>query len=301
MAKGGLLPIFEIFHLDVYTNRTFGGNPAAVIPLEGEWPPDEVLQSIAAENNLTETAFVQPDYEIRWFTPRKEVELCGHATVAAACVVANYLQTPEKRDGALFRFHSPHSGQLPVTVQERDGEAAYILELPADPVQKCEVPVGAARAVGSIPTAAFQGRHHLLFLLQRFDAIRTMRPDFRVISQLPADGVIVTAAHSAAGAPGPAVPAPGPDAAAGDADAAAPPDFGARFFAPQAGIAEDPVTASAHATLAPFWAERLGKNRLVSHQLSPRGGVLECRVEGDRVRIGGTARLYLRGHVYIDP
>ncbi len=284
------MPTFEIFHIDVYTRRTFGGNPAAVIPLEGEWPADEVLQSIAAENNLTETAFIQPDYEIRWFTPRREVELCGHATVAAAYVVVNYLQPPEDGDGTSLSFHSPHSGELPVTVNDHDGEGSYVLELPADPVQKCEVPVGAARAVGTIPIAAFQGRHHLLFLLQRFDAIRTMRPDFRVISQLPAEGVIVTAAG-----PGATV-----DFGA-TAGSGATVDFGARFFAPQVGIAEDPVTASAHATLAPFWAERLGKDLLVSHQLSPRGGVLECRVDGDRVRIGGTARLYLRGHVYIDP
>jgi PhzF family phenazine biosynthesis protein len=276
---------FDIFHVDAYTDRTFGGNPAAVIPLGSEWLPDEVLQSIARENNLSETAFlvgVDGAYAIRWFNPKREVDLCGHATLASAFVIARYLEPDRAAEGTRIAFDSPRSGELPVTVTGGDG-TTIVLELPADPVQRCQVPVGAARAVGSIPVAAYQGSANLLFLMERYEAIERLTPDFRIISQFPARGLIVTAAPGAA-----------PEGASGG------PDFGSRYFAPQAGMAEDPVTASAHATLAPFWAERLGKHELTAHQVSSRRGVLECRVDGDRVRIGGRATLYMKGRIDID-
>jgi len=161
---------------------------------------------------------------------------------------------------------------------DRVGEAgAYTLTFPVKSVEPCGIPVGAARAVGAIPAAAYRSRSNLLFLLGEKAHLERMRPDFRIISGFPADGLIVTARA--------------------DTDRS---DFGCRYFAPQSGLAEDPVTAAIHATLAPFWAERLEKRELTSRQLSPRGGLLHCSVEGTQVHVTGTARLYLKGQVYLN-
>ncbi len=287
---------FDIFHVNAYTDRTFGGNPAAVIPLRGEWPSDELLQNIARENNLPETAFLlraEEGYSVRWFNPKREVDLCGHATVAAAFVIQRFLEPHGARDRSPITFHSPRSGDLSVTFAGEDG-ARIVLDLAKNPVHRCEVPVGAARAVGSIPVAAYQSSSSLLLLMERYSAIERLRPDFRIISQFPARSLIVTAA------PGGSRELGGGAGGEGEPTTTATvPDFGSRFFAPQEGIAEDPVTASAHAILAPFWAERLGKSELTAHQLSSRGGVLECQVDGDRVQIGGLATLYMRGSIEI--
>lgn len=278
----------ETYHVDVYATRSFGGNPAAVVLLDDSWLPDAVMQGIARENNLPETSFMLPSrdgYEIRWFSPKAEVDFCGHATVAAAFVAVEILgkwsppQGPET--SGVVRFHSPRGGPIPVAVTEAGTGAestTYTLTLPADPVERCEIPVGAARAVGSIPVAAYRGSSTMLFLLSDYPRLRSMAPDFRVISKFPAAGLIVTA---------------GPDT--GEA-----PDFGCRYFAPQSGVAEDPVTAAVHATLAPFWAHRLKKPELSSAQLSPRGGLLHCSVDGEQVRVTGTARLYLQGRLFVD-
>ncbi|NBC30160.1 MAG: PhzF family phenazine biosynthesis isomerase, partial [Spirochaetes bacterium] len=208
---------FDIFHVDAYTERTFGGNPAAVIPLGSEWLPDEVLQSIARENNLSETAFLvrsRQGHSIRWFNPKREVDLCGHATLASAFVISRFLEPDSAGEGARLIFDSPRSGELPVTFAGGEG-TTIVLELPADPVHRCQVPVGAARAVGSIPVAAYQGSSNLLLLMERYEAIERLIPDFRIISQFPARGLIVTAA---------------PGSVATGAGGA--PDFGSRFFAP---------------------------------------------------------------------
>ena len=308
-----------MYQVDAFTNRLFGGNPAAVVPLGREWLPETLMQQIAAENNLAETAFltVGPTdgyggyggYGIRWFTPTTEVDLCGHATLASAFVVARFLEPEEAgHDGAgaavdagpgvdagpagrWILFDSPKSGRLPVAVEP--GGESFTLDFPADPVRVVSPPPGLAEAIGveaGEVLETLQGRSDLMCVLSSAARVGSLVPDYSALAELPARGLIVTAAGEGPGSEA-------PEATGRPAQA----DFVSRFFAPRVGIPEDPVTGSAHTTLAPYWADRLGKRALEAWQLSPRGGKLSCRVEGDRVHIAGAARLYLRGEICIGP
>jgi PhzF family phenazine biosynthesis protein len=255
------LPIFQV---DAFTDHLFGGNPAAVVLLES-WLPDKVLAAIAAENNLAETAFVIPgsdEIPLRWFTPTVEMDLCGHATLAAAHVLFHHF-TPSA-DRLTF---ATRSGSLAVTA-----DADHLtLDFPARPGVAVEVSEELISALGMRPREAFLARD-LLAILGCESDVKNLRPDFARIAVLDALGVIVSA-------PGETV------------------DFVSRFFAPGAGVPEDPVTGSAHCTLVPYWAARLGISSLTAKQLSARGGDLSCSLSGDRVLISGSAVEYLRGEI----
>jgi predicted PhzF superfamily epimerase YddE/YHI9 len=258
------LPLYQV---DAFTRRMFGGNPAAVVLLE-EWLPDETLQAIAAENNLAETAFVIPRNEVsllRWFTPGVEVDLCGHATLATAYVLFRH------RFPSLDRItFSTRSGNLTVA---RDGDFLS-MDFPSRPGRAVEITDQIVSAVGMRPREALLARD-LLVVFEREEEVRAFRPDFERIASLDAFALIISA-------PGNTV------------------DFVSRFFAPRAGVPEDPVTGSAHCTLVPYWAARLGKHKLVAEQLSARGGDLYCEIRGDRVLISGNAVEYLRGEIDVE-
>jgi len=252
------------FHVDAFTSRVFAGNPAGVCLLE-TWPPDDVLQRIAFENNLSETAFVIARdgwFDLRWFTPAVEVDLCGHATLAAAFVLFTHLA----HAGPTVRFESK-SGLL---VVERAGDR-LVLDFPARPAEPCPTPEALTRGLGCTPVEVRRARDYLAILPAAED-VRTLKPDLQALSELDCLGIIVTA-------PGAGV------------------DFVSRFFAPRAGIPEDPVTGSAHCSLIPYWSARLGKKHLTAQQLSARGGELFCEDAGARVKIGGRAVTYLRGEI----
>ncbi|MFQ5971627.1 MAG: PhzF family phenazine biosynthesis protein [Alphaproteobacteria bacterium] len=262
------MPEFPMYQIDAFTNRVFGGNPAAVCPLEA-WLPDGVLQSIAAENNLSETAFFVSsggDFDLRWFTPTVEVDLCGHATLAAACLITRRLE-PERSE---VRFHTRAAGRLDV----RDDDDLLIMDFPALPPAPATVPDALAQAFGGQSVEMFAAVKNMAVLADEA-AVRDFAPDFEAIAGAGGDGLIVTA--------------PGEDC-----------DFVSRYFAPHAGIPEDPVTGSAHCTLAPYWAGRLGKNDLHARQVSKRGGEVRCRVRGDRVDIAGHAVEYMNGVIRVE-
>jgi len=247
------------YQLDAFSNRPFGGNPAAVCLLEA-WLPDEMLQAIAAENNLSETAYLVPEgdgWEIRWFTPKAEVDLCGHATLASAGVVFRHLTA--EADRVVFR--SRHSGELPVM---RDGDLLY-LDFPSRPPQEVPVTDVIAEALGVRPSAAIETRD-LYAVFEDAETVRSLQPDLEKLSKLSGFAVGVTA------------PGTGEDRDV---------DFVSRFFAPNQGIPEDPVTGSAHSTLTPYWADRLGKTAMRARQVSERVGELRVELRGDRVLIGG--------------
>jgi PhzF family phenazine biosynthesis protein len=254
-----------LYQIDAFTDKLFGGNPAGVIPLES-WPSDQLMQSIAAENNLAETAFFVPegdDYHIRWFTPGVEVDLCGHATLAAAYVLYN--EMGYRRDQ--IRFQS-RSGLLTVS---QEGEWLS-LDFPTDPYQ----PVYISSVMKTCTTAtileAYKGERDYMFVLKNQDAIVNSSFDQSAILQLGHCGLIVTAAGEEV-------------------------DFVSRFFAPAYSIPEDPVTGSSHCTLTPYWAQRIGKDNLTARQLSLRGGFLKCTLKNDRVLIAGKAVMYLKGMI----
>jgi PhzF family phenazine biosynthesis protein len=257
-----------LYQIDAFTARRFAGNPAAVVVLE-DWLPDETLQAIAAENNLAETAFLRregEDYGLRWFTPTVEVDLCGHATLASAYAVFRFLEP--RRDSVGFR--TVKAGRLTVT---RRG-ALLAMDFPARPPQPAAVPQGLAEALGQAPLEVLAARD-LLAVYARQEDVAALTPDIAALARLDCFAVIVTA--------------PGK----GDVD------FVSRFFAPRQGIAEDPVTGSAHCTLIPYWAGRLGKERLAARQLSPRGGDLACALKDERVEIAGECALYLEGTIEV--
>jgi predicted PhzF superfamily epimerase YddE/YHI9 len=255
------LPLYQV---DAFTQDLFCGNPAAVVLLDA-WLPEGVLAAIAAENNLAETAFVIPRAEVsplRWFTPAVEVDLCGHATLAAADVLFRH------RFPTLERLvFSTKSGELAVT---REG-ALLKMDFPARPGKPIAVSDALAAALGARPREAYLARD-LLAIFDSESEVRSLRPDFARIAALDAFALIVSA-------PGETV------------------DFVSRFFAPGAGIPEDPVTGSAHCTLAPYWCARLGKQQLTAKQVSARGGDLLCELKGDRVVIAGRVVEYLRGEI----
>jgi PhzF family phenazine biosynthesis protein len=255
----------KIYQVDAFTGQLFKGNPAAIVPLE-EWLPEGLMQQIAMENNLAETAFVVKegqDFRIRWFTPSTEVDLCGHATLATAFVLYRY----EGYNGDMIRFHS-RSGLLTVN---RRGDLLS-LDFPVDQLLEVELSPELTSGFEPKPTKAYRGRTDFLLVFECEKDIRELRVDFGRLVCIDARGVIVTA-------PGEKV------------------DFVSRFFAPQSGINEDPVTGSAHTSLTPYWAGRLGKTKLTATQLSPRGGRLECELIADRVLITGQAAAYLTGEI----
>jgi len=252
------------FHIDAFTGDGLLGNPAGVCPLE-RWLPDPLLQRIAAENNLSETAFIvepQGHWELRWFTPTAEVDLCGHATLASACALAKCLG----RSDTIIQFQSK-SGVLNVI---REGER-FVLDFPARPPLPCNVPEQLTAALGRKPVHVLKARDYFA-VFDSEDDIRSLQMDASALRQIDMYALIVTA--------------PGRKS-----------DFVSRFFAPRVGVNEDPVTGSAHCTLIPYWAQQLGKRNLHAIQVSKRGGELFCEDRGDRVRIGGHATVYLRGEI----
>jgi len=252
------------FHVDAFTGKPFTGNPAGVCLLD-EWLAGGLLQNIATENNLSETAFVVPEgdtYALRWFTPTVEIALCGHATLAAAFV----LKLVRPNLPALISFDTK-SGILTVTRKED----LFYLDFPSRPAVPCPVPPELSAGLGAEPVAVYKSRDYLA-VFEDEQQIRSIRPDFGHLSRLDCLGTIVTA--------------PGREV-----------DFVSRFFAPGAGVPEDPVTGSSHCTLIPYWAQQLGKNDFVARQLSRRGGELLCENRGERVRMGGRAVLYHSGTI----
>jgi PhzF family phenazine biosynthesis protein len=254
------------YQIDAFTDRVFGGNPAGVCLLES-WLPDRVLQQIALENNLSETAFVVPrgsEFELRWMTPTMEIDLCGHATLAPAFVIFTELgfTAPE------VRFHTK-SGVLGA---KRDSDR-IVLDFPSWEPKPSEIPALLVEALGWIPRELHRTRDYLA-VFSHEDEIVALKPDMTKLAQLACLGVICTA--------------PGKDS-----------DFVSRFFAPGAGIPEDPVTGSAHSTLTPYWAKRLGKSKLHARQLSARGGELWCELHGDRAEIGGRCALFKRAQIEV--
>jgi predicted PhzF superfamily epimerase YddE/YHI9 len=257
------LPYFQV---DAFTSRLFAGNAAGVCLLEA-WLPDETLQSIAAENNQSETAFLvarEDGYDLRWFTPTTEVDLCGHATLAAAHV--------------LFRHRGVESDE--VKFQTKSGEVAVVrrgevleLDFPSTAGTACDPPGALVKGLGKVPVFTAKSRDYLAVYESEED-VRDLKPDFAELARLDCLGVIATA--------------PGMEC-----------DFVSRFFAPKAGVNEDPVTGSAHCTLTPYWAEQIGRSELTARQVSRRGGELSCRLKDERVMISGRARTYLTGTIHL--
>lgn len=249
-----------MYQVDAFTSTLFGGNPAAVLPLS-EWLDDDIMQNIAAENNLSETAFfvkVDAGYQLRWFTPVSEVDLCGHATLASAWVLYNRLYA----DSNPLRFQT-RSGELTVSRSD-DGLA---MDFPAKPPVDCEPPRKLLQAFATQPETVMQAEDYIL-IYAREEQVLAQQPDLELLKQIPLRGVVITA--------------PGIEA-----------DFVSRMFGPKLGIAEDPVTGSSHCSLTPYWAEQLGKVKLVARQLSRRGGEIRCELDHDRVKLSGHCVEYL--------
>lgn len=257
----------SIFQVDAFTSELFAGNPAAVVPIE-EWLTDEQMQNIAAENNLSETAFFVKEgesYRLRWFTPTVEVDLCGHATLATAHVLFEELGYPE--DEIVFKTRS---GLL--TVGKENGRLR--MNFPADDMSKSEAPDVLFKALGIQKTNEVYKSDDYMVVLNSEEEVAALNPDIRMLSEVEARGIIVTA--------------PGNNV-----------DFVSRFFAPQSGVDEDPVTGSAHTKSTPYWSKKLGKEKLNARQVSTRGGDLICTMKGDRVEISGSAVTYLKGEINV--
>lgn len=258
------IPMFQV---DAFTGKVFGGNPAAVCVL-GEWLEDKVLQAIAAENNLSETAYLvgrDGRYGLRWFTPRAEIDLAGHPTLASAFVVFEMLEPGRTQ----VRFETVRSGELIV----RKEESVLTMDFPSRPAQPCAAPKELCAGLGLTPLETYKSRDYLA-VVDNEAMVRAIRPRLDLLETLVCAGIIVTAAGDQV-------------------------DFVSRFFAPRHGIPEDPVTGSAHCTLIPYWSDRLKKTKLHALQTSQRGGELFCEDCGDRVKIAGRAVLYLEGHIWL--
>lgn len=267
------MPALPLYWIDAFTDRVFTGNPAAVVVLD-DWLPAETMQRIAFENGLAETAFFVRTgpgrFHLRWFTPEIEMDLCGHATLAAGFVVFTQLGQPgdritfDSRSGPLMVARSP-DGRLELDFPSRPASAVVPDQLPPPLLAglRCAAPewIGKSR--------------DYLCVYPRAEDVRALQPDFSLLAQIDVVGIICTA--------------PGADGV----------DFVSRFFAPRAGVPEDPVTGSAHCTLVPYWAGKLGRTRLRARQISPRGGELLCELAGDRVRMAGHAVLYLKGEIFL--
>lgn len=260
----------DIYQVDAFTDHLFGGNPAAVVPLQ-TWLPEATMQAIAAENNLSETAFFVPENEgfhIRWFTPSIEVALCGHATLATAFVIFEKLNYTSENITFTCK-----SGTLNVF---RKNELIY-LDFPAQPVVQTELPEEISLALNFQPVETWRALDDFLLIFKEENEIRALDPDFSNLRKVKARGIIVSALSTQPGL-----------------------DFVSRFFAPGSGIDEDPVTGSAHTKLVPFWAYRLGKSDFTARQISTRGGLLICENRGERVWMGGQAKLFMEGCFYLE-
>ncbi len=256
----------KLYQIDAFTDKVFGGNPAAVCVLDA-WLDDTIMQQLGAENNLAETAFavkVGEDYEIRWFTPTVEVDLCGHATLATAYVLFKYYNHPSDT----IRLHSRNSGLLKV---EKQGDT-LTLDFPTDIYEAVETPEALVKAFGKAPLETYKGKTDYMLIYSSQEDVLGFNPDISLVSSVNARGVIVSA--------------PGNDV-----------DFVSRFFCPEVGITEDPVTGSAHTTLTPYWSQKMGKQQLTAKQLSARQGNLTCEYLGERVKISGKAVTYLIGEI----
>lgn len=256
-----------IYQVDAFTNKLFGGNPAAVCPLEN-WLPSETMQKIALENNLSETAFIVPEdngYHIRWFTPAIEVDLCGHATLATAHVLFSEMNYEKEQ----LVFNSK-SGLLTVN-KNKD---TYTMNFPVDHIEQVAIPKEITEGLGITPLAVYKGKDDYLAIFEEQRTIEDFTPDFNKLIQLKTRGIITSAKGDTV-------------------------DFVSRCFYPAAGINEDPVTGSAHTTMIPYWAKRLDKTTFSARQLSARGGALSCELKGDRVNIGGQAVTYLKGIIQL--
>jgi PhzF family phenazine biosynthesis protein len=259
------IPLYQV---DAFTGELFRGNPAAICPLD-QWLPDETMQSIAAENNLAETAYYIPNgkgYHLRWFTPGVEVDLCGHATLAAAHVI---LSIRRESDSSRVSFQSK-SGEL---IVDREGDL-YALDFPARPPAECPFDPALIEALGAKPKQILAARDYLC-VFENEEEVRALKPNMDKLAAIDRFATIVTA--------------PGTDC-----------DFVSRFFAPAKGVPEDPVTGSAHCTLIPYWSKRLGRTKLHARQVSKRGGELFCEHRGDRVKIAGKAVKFLEGHIEVN-
>ena len=259
------LPIYQV---DAFTSEVFSGNPAAVCLLDG-WIEDSILQAVAAENNLSETAFLvrgDDGFDIRWFTPVTEVALCGHATLASAFVLFTCRKWPEET----IRFRTRKSGGLAVSRRDK----LFEMDFPARPAAAVSPPAGLEAALRVTPRETLGSSEDLLVVLGSEKAVREAQPDFAALDRVTARGTIITARGERC-------------------------DFVSRFFAPRVGVPEDPVTGSAHCVLAPYWAGVLGRNDLHALQVSKRGGELFCTFLGDRVKISGRAALYMEGTITI--
>ncbi|UTW62248.1 PhzF family phenazine biosynthesis protein [bacterium SCSIO 12741] len=258
----------SMYQVDAFTHSVFGGNPAAVCLLDHEIPA-ELMQQIAAENNLAETAFLLPQdstIQIRWFTPTVEVDLCGHATLASAHVLFQEF----RRNAESISFYSPRSGALSVS---RSGDW-LTLDFPVDQFHQTDAPPLLEEAIGRKPLDAYRGKTDYLLIYPSEVDIASIDPDMALLKRAGGRGVIVSA--------------PGDHC-----------DFVSRFFAPQSGIDEDPVTGSAHTTLTPYWSNRLGKKQLTAQQISKRGGDLRCEDKGDRILISGQAVTFFKGQIEV--
>ncbi len=257
----------KMYQVDAFAQKVFEGNPAAVCIMKA-WPAEDWMQNVAMENNLAETAFVVPNdevFEIRWFTPELEVDLCGHATLASAYVLFHHEGVKTNK----INFHSFRSGALSV---EKGEDGQLVLDFPEDVATTVPKNSALFNALGQEPEAMFQGKTDYLLVYNSQEEIEALRPDFLSLSKINARGVIVTA--------------PGNEV-----------DFVSRFFAPQSGVNEDPVTGSAHTTLTPYWAGILNKTKMSARQLSKRGGFLHCEYRSPRVLITGMAVLYSIGEI----
>ena len=256
------------YHVDAFTSELFAGNPAGVCILSA-FPADSTMQKIAAENRHSETAFVVPradgDFDLRWFTPKVEDDMCGHATLASA-----YVLGLRKHKVWPVRFHT-RSGMLTVAQGIAQNKDCFVMDFPAMPPQPCETPAGLLPALG-LKTALVMKSRDYLVVLDQAEQVRALTPDVAALAKLDAgSGTIVTAP--------------------GEGEV----DYVCRMFLPSAGIDEDAATGSIHCTLAPYWSRRLGKDTFRARQLSARGGYVQCSITGDRVKITGSARLYLQG------
>jgi PhzF family phenazine biosynthesis protein len=268
----------NIYQVDAFTKDVFGGNPAAVIPLE-HWLDEELMQKIAMENNLSETVFfVRNDsslstsesgdgaYHIRWFTPEFEMDLCGHATLASAYIIKNFLEPHIQT----IHFTTEKAGPLRALAKE----GVYTLDFPSRMPVACEAPDALLKSLGSSNAVEVLKSRDYFVVLPNEEAVRNIEPDYTLMKNLDAIGVIVTAkGHSS--------------------------DVVSRCFYPGAGKMEDPVTGSAHCNIVPYWSGRLGKTKLFCKQLSPRGGDLDCELKGDRVMLSGKCVLFLEGRIYL--
>ena len=258
------IPVYQV---DAFTEEVFKGNPAAVCPLNS-WLPDEQMQKIAMENNLSETAFFVKAgnvFEIRWFTPTTEVDLCGHATLATAHVLFNHLEHESN-----IIFLKSKSGNLRVKREDN----LLVLDFPAGFYESISIPSTLTEALGREPVDAGKALDYLIAVYEDESFIENLKPDFQLLKGLPGHALIVTSASEKV-------------------------DFVSRMFAPSIGIDEDPVTGSAHTILTPYWSHKLGKVSMHARQISARGGDLHCKISGDRVEIGGKAVTYLAGEIEV--